>query len=203
MHIITTRAIVIALAMFAALPVVAQAQQTVRLRGQIAKVDGQTVTLKTRDGHEATVGLADRGRVMALEKAAIDDIKPGAYIGVAAVPQPDGSQRALAVHIFTEAQRGVAEGHRPWDLAPESTMTNAAVETIVAGVDGRMLTVKYKDGEQKIVVPPGTPIVAYAPGERGELKPGVEVIVFAATRQPDGTYFAPAITIGRGVVPPM
>ena len=203
MHIITTRAIVIALAMFAALPVVAQAQQTVRLRGQITKVDGQTVTLKTRDGHEATVGLADRGRVMALEKAAIDDIKPGDYIGVAAVPQPDGSQRALAVHIFTEAQRGVAEGHRPWDLAPESTMTNATVETIVAGVDGRTLTVKYKDGEQKIVVPPGTPIVAFAPGERGELRPDVEVIVFAATRQPDGAYFAPAITIGRGVVPPM
>jgi hypothetical protein len=113
MHIITTRAIVIALAILAALPLVAQAQQTIRLRGQIAKIDGQTITLKTRDGREATVRLADGGRVMALEKAAIDDIKPGAYIGVAAMPQPDGSQRALAVHIFTEAQRGVAEGHRP------------------------------------------------------------------------------------------
>jgi hypothetical protein len=203
MHIFTMRAIVIALAMLAALPFVAQAQQTIRLRGQIAKVDGQTITLKTRDGREATVRLADGGRVMALEKASIDDIKPGAYIGVAAIPQPDGSQRALAVQIFTEAQRGVAEGHRPWDLAPESTMTNAAVETIVAGVNGRMLTVKYKDGEQKITVPPGTPIVAYAPGERSELKPGVEAIIFAATRQPDGTYYAPAITIGRGVVPPM
>jgi hypothetical protein len=194
MHTITTRAIVTALAMLAALPVVAQAQQTVRLRGQIVKVDGQTVTLKTRDGREATVRFADGGRVMALEKAAIGDIKPGAYIGVAAMPQPDGSQRALAVHIFTEAQRGVAEGHRPWDLAPKSTMTNAAVETIVAGVNGRVLTVKYKDGEQKIIVPPGAPIVAYAPGERSELKPGVEAIVFSATRQPDGIYFAPAIT---------
>jgi hypothetical protein len=94
------------------------------------------------------------------------------------MPQPDGGQRALAVHIFTEAQRGVAEGHRPWDLAPKST-------------------------EQKIIVPPGAPIVAYAPGERSELKPSVEAIVFSATRQPDGIYFAPAITIGRGVVPPM
>ena len=142
MPITAMRTIVIALAMLAASPFLADAQQTVRLRGHITKVDGQTITLKTRDGREASVRLADGGRVMALEKAAIDDIKPGTYIGVAAMPQPDGSQRALAVHIFTEAQRGVAEGHQPWDLAPESTMTNAAVATIVAGVDGRVITAK-------------------------------------------------------------
>jgi hypothetical protein len=203
MQITAGRAIVMALAMVAALSALAQAQQTVRLRGQIAGVEGQTITLKTRDGREVGVQLADGGRIMALEKAAIGDIKPGSYIGVAAVPQPDGSQRALAVHIFTEAQRGVAEGHRPWDLLPESTMTNAAVETIVAGVDGPVLTVKYKDGEQKIIVPPATPIVAYAPGDRGELKPGAEAIIFSATRQADGGYLTSAITVGRGVVPPM
>jgi hypothetical protein len=130
------------------------------------------ITLKTRDGREVGVQFTDGGRIMALEKATIGDIKPGSYIGVAAVPQPDGSQRALAVHIFTEAQRGVAEGHRPWDLLPESTMTNAAVETMVARVDGPLLTVKYKDGEQKIIVPPATPIVAYAPGDRSAWRRG-------------------------------
>lgn len=203
MPITAMRTIVIALAMLAASPFLADAQQTVRLRGQITKVDGQTITLKTRDGREASVRLADGGRVMALEKAAIDDIKPGTYIGVAAMPQPDGSQRALAVHIFTEAQRGVAEGHQPWDLAPESTMTNAAVATIVAGVDGRVITAKYKDGEKTIIVPPGAPIVAYASSDRAELKPGAEAIVFSATRQADGAFSTQAITVGRGVVPPM
>lgn len=203
MQTTAVRTIVMALAMVAALSVPAQAQQTVRLRGQIAGVEGQTITLKTRDGREVGVQLAEGGRIMALEKATIGDVKPGSYIGVAAVPQPDGSQRALAVHIFTEAQRGVAEGHQPWDLVPESTMTNAAVETVVIGVDGPVLTVKYKNGEQKIVVPPATPMVAYAPGDRGELKSGAEAIIFSATRQADGTYLTSAITIGRGVVPPM
>ncbi|NVO14953.1 MAG: hypothetical protein HXX10_13035 [Rhodoplanes sp.] len=180
------------------------AAQTARIRGQITAVDGKTLTIRTREGGTASVDLADDARVMALEKASIADVKPGRYIGVTAMPQPDGRQRAIAIHIFTEQQRGVGEGHRPWDLKPDSTMTNAAVDTVLAeGKDGELLTVKYKDGEKTIVVPPDTPVVAYAPGRRDEVKPGAEIIISAATLQPDGRWRAPAINVGRGVTPPM
>lgn len=182
----------------------AQPAQTARIRGKITAVDGGTLTIETRTGGTASIDLADDARVMALEKASVADVKPGRYIGVTAVPLPDGRQRALAIHIFTEAQRGVGEGHRPWDLTPDSTMTNAAVDTVLAeGTQGELLTVRYKDGEKTIVVPPDTPVVAYAPGRRDEVKPGAEVIVTSATLQPDGRWRAPAINVGRGVTPPM
>lgn len=182
----------------------AQTAQTARIRGKITAVDGATLTIQTRTGGTASIDLADDVRVMALEKAAVADVTPGRYIGVTAVPQPDGKQRALAIHIFTEAQRGVGEGHRPWDLTPDSTMTNAAVDTVLAeGTRGELLTVRYKDGEKTIVVPPETPVVAYAPGRRDEVKPGAEVIIIGATLQPDGRWRAPAINVGRGVTPPM
>lgn len=119
------------------------------------------------------------------------------------MPEPDGSQRALAIHIFPEAMRGVGEGHRPWDLRPNSTMTNAAVDSTVSSIDGQVLVVKYKDGEKKVVVPPNTPIVSYANGDRAELKAGAQVIVMAATRKPDGSLEANRINVGRGVTPPM
>jgi hypothetical protein len=100
--------------------------------------------------------------------------------------------------------RGTAEGHRPWDREPGSTMTNAAVDTTVAGVDGQTIVVKYKDGEKKVTVPPNIPIVAYAPGNKGELKPGANVFIVAATKQADGSLTAPGMNVGRdGVVPPM
>lgn len=200
---LTAVALVVALA-GPALAQAPQPPQTARIRGQITAVDGNTLTIRTRQGGTASVDLADDARVMALEKASIADIKTGRYIGVTAMPQPDGRQRAIAIHIFTEAQRGVGEGHRPWDLAPNSTMTNAAVDTVLAeGKDGELLTVKYKDGEKTIVVPPDTPVVAYAPGRRDEVKPGAEIIISAATLQPDGRWRAPAINVGRGVTPPM
>ena len=138
---------------------VALAQQPpVRVRGEIEKVDGNTLTVKARDGAMLTVNVPDNVRVMNFVKASLADIKPNSYIGVTAMPQPDGSQKAIAIHIFLEAQRGTGEGHRPWDLRPGSTMTNAAVETTAGSVDGQVLTVKYKQGdktdEKKVIVPP-------------------------------------------------
>jgi hypothetical protein len=178
-----------------------------RVRGQIEKVDGNTLMIKARDGSQVTVKVPDNVRVMGMEKATLADIKPNSYIGVTADPQPDGSQKAIAIHIFTEQQRGTGEGHRPWDLRPGTTMTNAAVETTVAGVEGQVITVKYKmgerTGEQKVVVPPGIPIVAYAPGDKSELKAGAQIIIMNAQKQPDGTLQTPAVNVGRGLTPPM
>ena len=182
-------------------------QPPVRVRGEIEKVDGNTLTVKGRDGSGYTINMAENVRVMAFVKASLADIKPNAYIGVTADPQPDGSQKAIAIHIFLEAQRGVGEGHRPWDLRPGSTMTNAAVETTAGSVDGQVLTVKYKAGdktdEKKVVVPPDAAIVTYTPSDKSELKPGAQVIIFGAQKQADGTLLTQAVNVGRGVTPPM
>jgi len=174
-----------------------------RIRGQIEKVDGSMVTIKARDGSMMNVKLVDNARVMAFIKASSADIKPNSYIGVTAMPEADGTQRAIAVHIFLEAQRGAAEGFRQWDLRPNSTMTNANVESKVASVDGDVVMVKYKDGEKKVIIPKETPVVAYAPGEMSEVKPGAQIIIFGAQKQADGTYTSPAINVGRDVTPPM
>jgi hypothetical protein len=202
---ITRRAVAAAgLLILAGSTAMAQQPQTLRVRGTIESVDGNILMVKARDGADVKVTLADNARVMALVKASIEDIRPNSYIGISAMPQPDGSQRALAIHMFPESMRGTGEGHRPWDLQPNSTMTNAAVDTMVTGVDGQTMTVKYKDGEKTVLVPPATPIVAYAPGDRGELKPGAKVIINGATRQADGSLSAPSIGVGRdGVTPPM
>ena len=179
----------------------------VRIRGTIEKVDGNALLIKTREGNEVTVTTPDNVRVMGFVKASIEDIKPNSFIGITADPQPDGSQKAIAIHIFGEAQRGTGEGHRPWDLRPGTTMTNAAVETIATGVEGQVVTVKYKAGdktdEKKVIVPPNIPIVAYAPGDKSELKPGAAIIIFSANKQPDGSLQAPAVNVGRGLTPPM
>src|SRR5207244_5006132 len=130
-------------------------QQPIRLRGTIEAVDGPTLTVKGRDGAMSKVKLADNVAIRAVVKMSMDDIKAGSFVGVTGMPQPDGSQKALEVHIFPEPMRGTGEGHRPWDLQPSSTMTNANVETTVASTDGQVLMMKYKDGEKKIIVPPG------------------------------------------------
>ena len=174
-----------------------------RIRGEIEKVDGGMVTVKARDGSMMNVKLADNARIMAFVKASPADIKPNSYIGVTAMQEPDGTQKAIAVHIFLEGQRGTGEGFRQWDLRPNSTMTNANVESKVASVDGDVVMVKYKDGEKKVIISKDTPVVAYAPSEMSEVKPGAQIIIFAAQKQADGTYSAPAINIGRGVAPPM
>jgi hypothetical protein len=181
---------------------VANAQETIRVRGTIDRVEGDTYVIKTRAG-EVKVKLPDNVMVVALIKASLADIKQGSYVGVAGMPQPDGSQRALEVHIFPEPMRGTGDGHRGWDLQPSSTMTNGNVEQTAASNDGQVLTLRYKDGEKKIAVPKDAPIVVYVPGEKGELKAGANIFIAAATKQADGTLTTPRINIGRGVAPPM
>jgi hypothetical protein len=179
-------------------------QPPVRVRGEIVKVDGNTLLIKERDGSNVTVKLNDNARVSGVVKASLADIKAGTYIGTSALPQSDGSQRALHVHIFPEALRGVAEGHTPYDVQPGSTMTNATVAEVSSVTDGQTFVLKYKDGEKKLIVPSGTPIVGYAPGKMDELQPGAKIIIMAAQKQPDGTLTAGSIGIGRdGLTPPM
>jgi Domain of unknown function (DUF5666) len=182
----------------------AWAQDTVRVRGTIESVDGNTIAVKSRDGAELKVALADKALIVAIVKASMADIKQGSFVGVTGMPQADGSQRAIEVHIFPEAMRGTGEGHYAWDLRPGSTMTNANVEQTVTGVDGHTLSVKYKDGEKKITVPPDATIVTYMPGEKSELKPGTKIFVAAAKKLADGTLEAPRVNYGRdGLTPPM
>ena len=186
----------------AASPVLAQ--EPLRLRGTIERVDGPVLVVKTRDGAEQKLTLTDKPIFVAIVKSTVSDIKPGMFVGSTAMPQPDGRLRAIEVHIFPEAMRGTGEGHRDWDLKPKSTMTNANVEQTVAGVDGQMLTVKYKGGEKKLVVTPETSVVTYVPGDRSELKPGVQIFISAAEKQTDGTLRTSRITYGKdGLTPPM
>ena len=181
----------------------AQQPPTVRIRGTIEAVDGSVLTVKSREGADIKVRMTDNVVVIGIAKSALSDIKPNSYIGVSAMPQPDGTQKALAVHIFPEAQRGAAEGFRAWDLRPNSTMTNATVAETVAGTDGQNILVKYKDGEKKVVVPPGTPIVAFVTGDKTELKPGAKIIIFGATKK-DGTLEAGRVGVDLdGITPPM
>jgi hypothetical protein len=188
---------------FLAVASTAWAQQQIRLRGTIASVDGAMLTVKSRDGAMLKVKVADNATVRAVVKMSMADIKQGAFVGVTGMPQPDGSQKALEVHIFPDAMRGTGEGHRGWDLQPSSTMTNGAVEQTTASADGQVLTLKYKDGEKKIVVPADCPIVVYVPGDKSELKAGTPIFISAATKQVDGTLTTPRVNVGRGVAPPM
>ncbi len=176
------------------------------VRGRIAAVEKGALQVTTSAGG-VLVKFADDVRVGAVEAAKLSDIKDGSYVGATAVKQSDGTLKALEVHIFPESARGTGEGHRPWDLQPGSTMTNANVEKIEsATVDksrGQFLTLKYKDGEQKIFVPSDAPIVKNVAGERALLKPGAGVYV-AAVRGDDGTVAATRITVGlNGIMPPM
>jgi hypothetical protein len=179
----------------------AAAQQTVRLRGTIETVDGNALTIKSRDGADLKIVLAKDAQVFGVAKASLSDVKAGSYVGSAAMPQTDGTQKAIEVHIFAPSQRGTGEGHRPFRI-PNSTMTNGTVDETVASVEGQTLTVKYKGGEKKIVVPPGTPIVRYEPGDKNELKAGAHVSIARALKKPDGSFEADRINVGRdGVVP--
>ena len=182
----------------------AQQPPSVRIRGTIEAVDGSTLTVKSRDGTDVKVHMTDNVTVTGVTKIAKSDIKPGSYIGVTAMPEPDGTQKAVAIHVFPEAMRGTGEGFRPWDLRPNSTMTNATVEQKVEANDGDTIMVKYKDGEKKVVVPPDTPIVTFVPGEKSELKPGAKIIIFGATKKEDGTLETNRVNVGvDGVTPPM
>jgi hypothetical protein len=183
----------------------AWAQQNIRVRGTIERVDGPTFVVRAGEAGDMTVNLADKVGIFGVVKATLADIKPGAFIGVGATPQPDGSQRAIQVTIFADSQRGTGEGHRPWDR-PNTTMTNATVETTAGAVEGQTLTVKYKagerTGEQKIVVPPDATIRAYVVSDRSELKPGANIVIMNATKKPDGTIEATRINVGRDGMAP-
>jgi len=181
----------------------AQPAPTVRVRGEITKVEGTTLSVKLRDGQNATVKLAEPARISAMVKAPLADIKEGSFIGVSAMPQPDGTQKAYAIHIFMDSQKGVvADRFGQWDSRPGSTMTNANVATTVSGNDGQNLLVKYKDGEKKVLIPPGIPIAKYMPGTAADLKVGAKVFVAAARKEADGTLTAPNIAVGRDIDPP-
>jgi len=182
----------------------AQQPPTVRIRGTIEAVDGPMLSIKSRDGTDMKVRVTDNVAVFGVAKTQLSEIKEGSYIGVTAMPEPDGTQKAIAVHIFPENQRGAAEGFRPWDLRPNSTMTNATVAETVAGTDGQKILVKYKDGEKQVVVPPETPIVTFIAGDKSELKPGAKIIIFGAAKKEDGTLEAARVNVGRdGITPPM
>jgi hypothetical protein len=188
--------------MCTALPV--SAQETVRVRGTIERVEGPIFVVKNRDGAEVKLTVTDNPLFVAIVKSTTADIKPGMFVGSTGMTQPDGSQKAIEVHIFPESMRGTGEGHYDSDLKPQSKMTNANVEQTVAGVDGQMLTVKYKDGEKKILVTPDTVIVTYTTGDKSDLKPGTKIFVAAAKKQSDGTLQTPRTTYGKdGLTPPM
>src|ERR1700730_7096490 len=177
--------------------------QTMRMSGTLEKADGNVLTLKSSDGAEVKLTLTENAMIVAVVKASMADIKEGTYLGSAAMPQSDGSQKALEVHIFPDQMRGSGEGHRPYAPVPESTMTNGTTSgSTVVGVDGSTIVVRYKDGEKNIVVPPNVPIVRYEIGGKGDLKTGVRFTVLAATKKPDGTLEANRINVGRdGIVP--
>lgn len=181
--------------LFAASSAVAQAPQVVRVRATIEKVDGSVLDVKTKEGTAYKIRLADNAPVNQIVKAALSDIKDGSYIAVTAMPQPDGSQKATAIYIFPPNVHP-GEGFGPWDFAPGSTMTNATVASQVTGTDGHTLTVKYKDGEKKIIVPPNAEITMPKKASVGDLKAGQKIFIFAAKKQADGTLEAPNVSFG-------
>ena len=182
----------------------ASAQETVRIRGTIESIDGPVYVVKNRDGTELKLTMTDNPLYVAIVKSTMADIKPGMFVGSTGMTQPDGSQKAIEVHIFPESMRGTGEGHYDWDLKPNTKMTNANVEQTVAGVDGPLVSVKYKDGEKKLQVTPETVVVTYVIGDKSDLKPGTKIFVAAGKKQPDGSVQAPRITYGKdGLTPPM
>jgi hypothetical protein len=180
-----------------------------RVRGTVEQIDGAMMTVKSREGDTLKVKLADEVKVVALVKASLADIKPNSFVGSTAMPQPDGTWKAVEVHIFPEEMRGTGEGDRPYDYKPQSTMTNGTVNGLakttmtgtVAGEEGTTLTLDYKGGSKKIDVTPQTVIVSYMPGTREELKPGASIYIPAATRQADGSLLTARVNVGRGVAP--
>jgi hypothetical protein len=197
------RVAVLIASLLAADVTVAAAQTPTRIRGTIEGVSEQALTIKSRDGQTVTVTLAPNFTVVAVSKASLGDIKSGTFVGAAALPQPGGTFKAQEVLVFPEAMRGSNEGHYPWDLSPGSTMTNAAVSAMVSGNDGTALTLKHKDGEVKVVVPPDAPIVTLGPGDKSLLVPGAGVFV-PASRAADGALSAGRVLVGKdGLMPPM
>jgi hypothetical protein len=180
-----------------------QPPTTSRVRGTIEAVDGDGLSVKSSSGQDFKLHMAPGMRVAGVTRISLADVKVGSFIGTTTVPGPDGSQNAIEVHVFPEDMRGTGDGSRPWDLRPNSSMTNATVADSVAGNDGHTLTVKYRGGEKKVVVSADTPVVTYVPGDKSELKAGAKVIAFVKPL-PDGSFEANRIGVGlNGLTPPM
>jgi hypothetical protein len=196
----------IAVAMVAASSLLAIAQQPptpTRVRGTIEGIDGDVIAVKSRSGEDVKLHITADAKVVGIIKISLSDIKLGSFIGTTTVPGADGVPKAVEVHVFPEDMRGTGEGSRPYDLRPNSTMTNATVAEQVAANDGQTLMIKYKDGEKKVVVPPDTPVVTYVPGEKSDLKAGAKIIAFIK-QLPDGSFESNRISVGRdGLTPPM
>jgi hypothetical protein len=199
----TTRAAALVAACLVAASLPAQAESpVVRIRGTIASVDGNTVSIKPRTGEPVTVRLGDTVRVAGASAAKLTDIQPDSYIGTAATPQPDGTLKALEVAVFAPSMRGTGDGHYPWDLEKENTMTNGAVGA-VAGTTNRTVTVTYAGGQKTITVPDDVPVVALAPADAGLIKPGARVVAFTRA-DASGTPVVDRMVVGQnGTVPPM
>jgi hypothetical protein len=193
-------AIVVASSLFA---IAQQPPSPSRVRGAIESVDGDVLSVKSRSGEDVKLRMTGDVRVVGIIKISLSDIKLGSFVGTTTVPGPDGRQNAVEVHVFPEAMRGTGEGSRPYDLRPNSTMTNATVAETVAGNDGQTLMIKYKDGEKKVVVGPDTPVVTYVPADKSDLKRGAKIIAFVK-QLPDGSFETNRISVGRdGLTPPM
>ena len=190
----------VAIVSVAAMPA-AFAQAPKPVRGTIEKIDGSVVSIKEKDGAVVPVKLTDNAHVFGVVPATVADIKTGDYIGVGAMPQPDGSQKAIQVTIFAESQRGTGEGFRPWDR-PGSTMTNGTAGSPVSSVNGQVVTVKYKGGEQKIVIGPDAKIRMYVAGSKDELKPGTKIAIYNPKTEPDGSLQVARINVGLGGMAP-
>jgi hypothetical protein len=183
-------------------PALAQVPPPVGVRGTITRVSAEAIQVHTRRGQDLSIHVDGNTQVRAVTLASVADIKPGSYVGTAAVPLPDGTLKALEVHVFPPSMVGTGEGHRAWDLQPNSTMTNGTVGDVV-GASGHTLTVKYKGGERKVVVPDDVPVVNLEPGDRSLLTVGTKVVLFAK-KDADGSLSAGYISAGRnGIEPPM
>jgi hypothetical protein len=201
---ITRRALCAAAVAFAFVSAAAAQQPPALIRGEIVQANGPLFTLKTREGQTLSLKLADDVRVSALVKASLDDIKQDSFVGIAGMPVGGDIIQAFSIHIFLPAQRGVVPDRSgPWDAKPGSTMTNAYVESSVAGKDGSTLTVKYQGGAKKITVTRDTVIAAVAKGDKSEVKPGAQVVIFGYAKQADGSILAKVMYVGRGVTPAM
>ncbi len=193
----------LAAVMIASAPVSAQQPQPIRVRGTIEKVDGNILSVKSREGNDVRIQTGEKTGVIGLKKITLADIQPNAFVGVAALPQADGTQKAISIHIFPESSRGFNEGSRPYDVRPNSSMTNGAVANRVKSAEGDVLTVTYKDGEKKIVVTPETSVVRFEPGDFSELRQGAKIVATVLDK-PDGTKEAVRINVGRdGITPAM
>jgi hypothetical protein len=196
----------LAIAIVAATSTFALAQKApvpTRVRGAIESIDGDLLTVRSRSGEDVKLHMASDLAVVGIVKASLSDIKVGSFVGATTVPGPDGEPKAVEVHIFPESMRGTGEGSRPYDLKPNSSMTNATVSDNVVANDGHTLTVKYKGGEKKVEVSPATPVVTFVRGEKSDLKPGAQVIAFMK-QLPDGSFETSRVNVGRdGLTPPM